>query len=290
MPAQPWTSQRESWPAPTQRDSRFGSNVTSPNPWIQHRPPNSAPRLRLFCFHHAGGAANAFRDWNRRLPSFVDICPVQLPGHSTRMREPLIRNLEQLTKAATDGLLPELIQPFAFFGHSLGALLAFQVTRELQSRGAAGPAHLFVAARTAPRNALRRPPLYDLPDADFVREMQIRYNAIPQEIANAPDVLALVLPTLRADFGLHEGYIHRAGDRLSCDISAYGGAADQNVTEDDLEGWRDETTGRFSKEILAGGHFFVHASDSQFTNVLSRELSALVRRADDERLLGGSGL
>jgi medium-chain acyl-[acyl-carrier-protein] hydrolase len=257
--------------------------VNSSNPWIAHRIHNPLARLRLFCFHHAGGAASAFREWNRRLPSSIDVCPVQLPGHSTRMHEPLARDLDRLTEAATDGLLPELLEPFVFFGHSLGALVAFRVARELAARGVAGPHRLFVAARAAPGAETKRLALSDLPDRDFVHEMKTRYNAIPDAISNDPELLALFLPTLRADFRLHETYVHRPGAPLSCGISAYGGVADSNVSEEQLEAWQRETAGRFSSEMFDGGHFFVHAADSRFMDSFTRALVMILRRADYER-------
>ena len=250
------------------------------NPWIVHRTQNLQARIRLFCFHHAGGAANVFRGWQARLPKSVELCPVQLPGHSTRMDEPLVRRLDHLTEQAIAGLLPELGQPFAFFGHSMGGLLAFQIARELQHRGLSGPEHLFVAARVAPSVSLRNRVLHDLSDRELVEEIGNRYSAIPKEIANDPELLALLLPALRADFEIHETYLHRPGPPLRCPISVYGGTRDRSVKEEELDSWRQETEGRFSKEMFDGDHFFIHADAAPFMGALSGALTAIVRRAN----------
>lgn len=249
--------------------------MPSPNPWIQHRVHNPAATLRLFCFHHAGGAAHVFRLWQRRLPRFVEVCPVQLPGHATRRSEPLATNLEELIAAATDGLLPELGEPFAFFGHSLGALLSFQIARELSRRGAPGPRRLFVAARRAPSRPPKMHYVSDLPDAAFAREMQLRYNAIPDQIMNDPETLALVIPPLRADFRLHETYVHKPGPLLTCGVNAYGATADETVRPSELEGWRNETSAEFSLKIFEGDHFFVHVEGSPFEKTLIEDLLSL---------------
>jgi medium-chain acyl-[acyl-carrier-protein] hydrolase len=247
----------------------------SSNPWLAHRTNNPLARLRLFCFHHAGGAANVFRDWAHRLPKSIDVCPVQLPGHSTRTREPLVENLHQLSTAAAQGLRPAFDLPFAFFGHSMGALLAFQVVRELQDRGEAPPVHLFVAGRVAPSVVVHGPPLHGLSDQELIHGLRHRYNAIPDELLREPELLTYLLPAIRADLRLHETYVHRIGSPTACAITAYGGSRDPNVTDDDLDAWKQETTGQFTKQLFDGDHFFIHAKETAFMNALSTKLRIL---------------
>ena len=252
------------------------------NPWIQHRTPGASASLRLFCFHHAGGAANVFRDWQRRVPSNVEVCPVQLPGHSTRWREPPATSLDELTSAATEGLLPELTRPFAFFGHSLGALLAFRIASELARRGLAGPERLFVAARRAPALSPKLHYISDLSDAEFAREMQLRYGAIPDELMNDPETLALLVPPLRADFRMHETYVHRPQPPLACGISVYGATKDPTVRAEELDGWAKETRAAFSLQLFEGDHFFIHVKGAPFERAFHDELAALARPVDGQ--------
>jgi medium-chain acyl-[acyl-carrier-protein] hydrolase len=245
--------------------------------WIAHRVKDPHARLRLFCFHHAGGAAHVFRTWGEWLPKAVEVCPIQLPGRGTRMGEPLIRKIEPLVEAAVAGIERDLSAPFAFFGHSLGALLAFEIARELRRRALPDPAHLFVAARIGPSVPLKTSPIYHLVDREFVEALRQRYNAIPDEIAREPELLAIMLPILRADLTIHESYQHRAEPPLSCPISAYGGTRDHAVLKRDLEAWAAETTRAFKLHVMEGDHFFIHAKSPTFRSTLSEELTAVLR-------------
>lgn len=247
------------------------------SPWIAHRTEKPQSRLRLFCFHHAGGAAHLFRTWGEWLPPSIEVCPVQLPGRATRMGEPLVQRLEPLVHAAVASMATDFVGPFAFFGHSLGSLLAFEIARELRRRGKPGPAHLFAAARVGPAVPLPRSDIHQLADGEFLQALQERYNAIPPEIAREPELLAMMLPILRADFTVHETYAYRKEPPLDCPISAYGANSDTNVPERGLDEWRAETSSAFSLQMVDGDHFFVHAKIPAFMNTLSDELNALVR-------------
>lgn len=233
--------------------------------------------LRLLCFHHAGGAAHVFREWPARLPKTIEVCPVQLPGHGTRMGEPPLTDRARLVDEAIAGLRGELVGSFAFFGHSLGALVAFLVARELRRRRMPGPKHLFVAARVAPSEPPPAEPLHRLPDREFVERVRRRYNAIPDAVANAPELLALFLPMMRADLGLHETYVHAPEPPLECPITAFGGTRDAIVTKADLEAWGPETSAGFSLRMIEGDHFFVHAKHPPFTSILESALEPLTR-------------
>jgi medium-chain acyl-[acyl-carrier-protein] hydrolase len=232
--------------------------------------------LRLFCFHHAGGAAHVFLDWSARLPDGVEVCPVQLPGHATRAAEPLQRDLAALVGELREGLAPELGGRFAFFGHSLGALLAFELARELRRLGWSLPAHLFVAGRVAPATAPPPTPTKDLPDAAFIREMQSHYDAIPAAVLAEPDLLALTLPVVRADMEVVTSYRYRPEAPLPCGISAYGGVSDASVPRDQLAAWGAETVGRFSFHMVEGDHWFATVRHEAFLAVLTNEIQPLL--------------
>lgn len=180
-------------------------------------------RFRLICFPPAGLGAAVFRSWANELPAGVGLCAVQLPGRTSRFREPAMTSIAELVDAITDAIarLPEL--PFAFFGHSMGAVLANEVARRLMLLSLPVPRHLIVSGRRPPQLADRNPPIGDLPDTAFVAEIDRRYGGIPREIMANPDVLALLLPGLRADMIALETF--RPGPRhpLPVPISAFGG-------------------------------------------------------------------
>ena len=174
--------------------------------WFQCRKPNPRARLRLLCFPYAGGGVSVFRAWPDLLPAEIEVWAIQLPGHDGRLREPIPAELQTLALAAADGLGPALDTPFACFGHSMGALLAFEFARQLRHRGLAGPTQLFVSARRAPQLPRTDAPLHTLPEGPFIEMLRQRYNGIPAAILAEPELLQLFLPMLRADFKLIETY------------------------------------------------------------------------------------
>ncbi len=191
------------------------------------------------------------------LPREFDVCAVQLPGRSNRFREPPLRRLADLIPAALEGLRPYLERPFAFFGHSMGALVAFELTRELRRQGAPLPVALFASAHEAPHRPPPLPPVTHLSDREFVEEVGRRFGGIPAEVLAEPELLDLVVPVLRADIGVLEGYRYLAEEPLDCAISSFGGALDSHLTREDAEAWREHTRGAFRLRILPGGHFFL---------------------------------
>src|SRR5262249_24060572 len=136
------------------------------NRWIRSDPPDANARLRLFCFPYAGRGASLYRGWSRRLPSWIDLRPVQLPGREERIREQAFTDMDALCAALLPSLAPYLDMPVAFFGHSMGALIAYQAATRLRDQGCI-PVHLVVSGQRAPHLALGRPASYNLPEAAF---------------------------------------------------------------------------------------------------------------------------
>jgi medium-chain acyl-[acyl-carrier-protein] hydrolase len=231
---------------------------------------DAATRVRLFCLPYAGGGASMFREWPAALPTAIDVCPVRLPGREDRMAERSHTSLAALIDEVADAVGPFADRPFALFGHSMGALVAFELARELRRRGAA-PRWLFVSGCRAPHRQTSSG-LSGLPDERFVDGLNQKYGGIPDAILNEPELLEFFLPIVRADLSLVDGYRHREEQPLDCPISGFGGAADPNVGHDDLVAWREHTAARFEYEVLPGGHFFV------------RDSSAALRRRIEERL------
>jgi len=251
-------------------------------PWIECHRPNPNGRLRLFCFPYAGGPAQSFRKWQDQLPGSVEVCPIQLPGRWSRLREAPFRRIDRLVQAAAEALRPHMSMPFALFGHSLGALIAFEMARHLRRAGASEPLQLFVSARRAPQLPRASSPIFALPDHEFIEQMRLRYSGIPQEVLDAPDLLELLLPAMRADMEVFDTYQYVPGAPLGCPISVFGGATDPTVGREQLEAWRDQTTAAFSLRILPGGHFFLHSA----ADLLLVELSGALERLDPTRSSG----
>jgi medium-chain acyl-[acyl-carrier-protein] hydrolase len=217
----------------------------------------------LFCLPYAGGGASVFRVWPEAMPAGVELSAVQLPGHEARIREPPVDDLGALVRVLADEVAPLAREPYALFGHSMGAEIAFQLARELRRRGARAPARLFVGGRGAPHCLLKHQPILHLSDAEFLKALVERYNGIPQEVLDEPELVALILPALRADLRIVERYEYVAEPPLECPISAYGGTTDAISPEEDIRAWRSHTAGEFEATILPGGHFFLNEAEAR---------------------------
>lgn len=250
------------------------SNV---GPWVVPPVANPQARLNLLCFPHAGGSPAQFRGWPTALPASIAVCPILLPGRERRRSEPLPTQFDDLVDRILDGIGPFLDRPFAFFGHSFGALLAVESARRLQERRGLSPAHLFVAARLAPHRSAQPPRLHHLPDDQFTQEIVRRYNGIPPAILADPSFLAYFLPVLRADFTMLENYVYRPGTVLRCPVSAFGGRGDAEVSRDDLAAWHEVTEGDFALKFFAGDHFFMFAEPAAPLACIADSLQPLLR-------------
>jgi medium-chain acyl-[acyl-carrier-protein] hydrolase len=243
-----------------------------PNAWVLGGRPLRRAR-RLFCIPYAGGAASAYRGWAEGLPDDVDVCAVQLPGRGARFREAPFRNMADLVPALAEGLLPLLDLPFALFGHSMGAVVAFELARELRRRGGRPPALLALSGHQAPPRPDPKPPISHLPDEEFLAEVQTRYDGIPPEVLAEEELLQLLLPVLRADVQLLESYTYVQEAPLDCPISCFGGEDDPHVSLADLEAWGDETRGPLRVRTFPGGHFFVESARDEVLRALRRDLA-----------------
>jgi surfactin synthase thioesterase subunit len=246
--------------------------------WLVRMKPRSRARRRLLCVPYAGVGPSAYRRWAESLPADVEVGIVHLPGREGRLREAPFTRIEPLVDAAAPALRPYLDLPFAMFGHSMGALVAFELARRFRDEGAGVPTQLFVSGRRAPQLPPRHAPMTHLPDDQFVGEIRRRYNGIPDEVLRHPDLLALLLPGLRADLSVVETYAHRPGVPLPCPITAFGGLADPEATEAELVGWRQQTAAALSVRMLPGGHFFVQSAHEDLMRILTDELMASAER------------
>jgi medium-chain acyl-[acyl-carrier-protein] hydrolase len=226
--------------------------------WATCVQPREGSALRLFAFPYAGASAAIYRPWVKELPPQIELWAVHLPGREARISEPGIPSIAGMAAALAAGLRDFLDMPFAFFGHSMGALLAFELSRQLRREALPLPRLLAVSAHRAPHLPNRRPRTYDLPPDEFLAEIT-RLNGTPVTVLEHQELLDLLLPTLRADFEAVETYAYTPGAPLPCPIRAYGGVDDPEVSRAEIEPWREQTSGTFSVSMFPGDHFYVHA-------------------------------
>jgi surfactin synthase thioesterase subunit len=233
------------------------------------------------CFPNAGGGASSYRLWQQRLPSDVEVCAVQLPGRETRLREPALRELPALIELLCRETARLRQAPFAFFGHSLGALVAFELTRALRRRGESLPAQLFVSACRAPHTKDDGVALSSLSDSAFLDALH-ELEGTSEAVLHDRELLALVMPTLRADLALRDGYEYAQESPLPLPITAYGGEDDRHVPQSSLLAWREHTQRSFSLASYPGGHFYLRDQPAFFLT-LGHALSRLARRGRGAR-------
>ena len=247
------------------------------NLWLDSPRPIPGARLRLLCVPFAGGGTSFFRTWHLHLPPWVEICMVTLPGRERRLREKPVDNLWTLVDAIAQALAEQRNLPFAFFGHSMGARLAFEIARKLRRDYAWQPVHLFASAHMAPQLPDPDPPIHTLPDDQFLEEVR-QYNGIPPEVLESPELLELILPALRADFTANEKATYDSEPPLTCSISAYGGLQDRNVDRPSLEAWREQTSGEFLVRMFPGDHFYIESQQGLFFQLLGRDLTGVIEQ------------
>jgi medium-chain acyl-[acyl-carrier-protein] hydrolase len=235
----------------------------SPGPaWIAFRQPRPQARARLFCFPYSGGGANLFRGWPAAFPATIEVCPVELPGRGQRIMEPTFKRLLPLVRAAVEGLIDLTDdRPFAFFGHSLGALIGFELARELRRAKRPGPVHLFLSGRTPPQAAAPRRLLHMLPDTELLGELR-RLGGTQEEALQNAELTAMLLPIIRSDFEVYETYCPSDEPPLDCPITVFGGLEDSLTSAQALAGWGSHTRAGCSVHMVPGGHFFLHTAQA----------------------------
>lgn len=257
------------------------TSVPSASAWaLRMREPvagSPAPLVRLVCVPYAGGGAAVFHSWAAHLPATVEPWAVRMPGRDARLAEASRTDLCATAGELADALAPSLSGPYAFFGHSLGAFLAFETVRALRARGVPEPVLLAVSARNAPQQLTYTGTVHRLPDEEYLDVLDRRYGAIPPLIREDAQMRAMYLPILRADTTMLETYRYLPGPALSCPVVAYGGTQDPETSAESLAGWRKMTRGGCTEVLLPGDHFFLQPSrDRLLTHLATEVLRALV--------------
>jgi medium-chain acyl-[acyl-carrier-protein] hydrolase len=226
--------------------------------------------VRLICLPYAGGGQASYQRWRTTLEPDVEVVPVVLPGREMHVQLPLLTHYDDVLAYLWDVVLPRCRAPFALYGHSMGASMAFECARLLRNAGRDLPTVLLVSGARAPRFGPARPRLAHLPVDEFIEQLR-RYGGTPEEVLAHAELLEYLLPLLRADFAVAESYTYRSGPPLPCPIGAYSGRKD-SYSWDEVDAWREETTGSFWHEEFPGGHFFIRSQEEQFLALIRREL------------------
>jgi medium-chain acyl-[acyl-carrier-protein] hydrolase len=240
--------------------------------WWPFGLPVDPSRIPLLCLPFAGGGASAFRSWRRLQPAGIEVCPIQLPGREARIRETPHKRVGTLVEDLGPALAPIAGRRWALFGHSMGAIIGYDLTRRAAEWDLTPPEHLFVSAARPP-SALRRGPgtLHTLPDDDFLASLR-DMKGTPEEVLAHQELMELLLPILRADFELCEMYVRPEGAPLGVPITAVGGTDDPQISSEDLEGWRRETTGDFQALRIPAAHFYLEEHAATILSLVARLL------------------
>jgi medium-chain acyl-[acyl-carrier-protein] hydrolase len=239
--------------------------VTAALPWFPYGC-GHAGSIRLLCLPHAGAGASVYRAWGTGAPSPIATVPVQPPGREERFAEIPHRYCRPLVKELADEVCGHIRPPYAVFGHSVGALMAFELVREMRRRRAPAPAHLFVAGRHAPHLPNIEPELRGIPTDMFPDQLR-RLGGTPEALLADPDLMAAIVTLLRADFSVNEAYSYALEPPLDLPITAFASTADPRAEQWAVAAWASETSRPFELRVLPGGHFavlkhaaFVHAT------------------------------
>jgi acyl transferase domain-containing protein len=239
--------------------------------WLACRVRRPDAKFRLYCFPHSGGSAGEFVRWADQLPD-VEVLGIQLPGRGARWHEPTFTRMGPLVDAIVAEI--DFRGPFAFFGHSLGAMVAYEVARKLRDTGRPQPDRIFASACPAPHLPRIDEPIHELPDHELAALINEEYNSLPAEIIENPDVLQMVLPAHRSDFELVETYEFRAGAPLDRPLTVIGGNEDE-LTESELAAWGQLTVGPWELELMPGGHFYIREQQDPLLRLVEDRLQLM---------------
>lgn len=249
---------------------------TTSRPGVVCVGPRTSPRLRLLCVPYAGAGAAAYRDFPQALPPWLEVWAVRLPGRETRLTETPLTEIQTVVRALVeefqraDPFGPQPL-PYALFGHSMGALVCFELARALREHGLPTPMHLSVSGRRGPSIPDELPAIHRLPLPQFLTAVQ-ELGGIPEKVFAEPGLIDLIAPALRADFAVCETYEHTAQPPLPYGISAFGGRSDPTTTPEQLASWSAEAGGPFTMRLYPGDHFFIHTQQRQILAELCHDL------------------
>lgn len=248
-------------------------NTSKSSQWVKLFRPNVQAKLRLFCLPYAGGSSQIYRHW--ALPQEIELFSIELPGRGSRLMEKPITHFPELIQKISKSLHPYLDRPFAFFGHSMGALLSFELVLALRSQGYSSPEILFVSGYRAPHIKSESPPIYNLPEPEFTEEIR-RMEGTPEAVLTNRELRELVFPALRADFEAIYNYQYKHSIPLDLPITVFGGLEDNGINVSALEDWQRYTNKKFRLQMFYGNHFFLFENQRLILQVIQQQLAELI--------------
>lgn len=251
-------------------------SIVQTSRWFACPSPSPRAKLRLFCFPYGGGGATIYHSWARYLPETIEVVAIQPPGRENRIGEAPYRRVAPMIEDMAVEILPLLDKPFVFFGHSMGALLAYELAACLRRQHGPSklPLHLYASSHFAPQIP-RTSRTFEMSDADF--QEQVRFlNGTPREVLASRELMELVLPTLRADFELCETYEWKPQPPLECTITAYAGLQEGEYTQE-FRAWSEQTSAGFQMRMFPGDHFYLNSARELLLGMLGYELQKMCR-------------
>lgn len=240
--------------------------------WFKVLHSTTNPKLRLFCFPYAGGSASVFAGWAGKLPGCIDLLAIQSPGRGARFSEPPINCLKTKVNILHKEILPYTNIPYIFIGHSNGALLAYELARELQRSGNCNLKHIIISAKRAPHLPRLREPIYNLSRNEFIKELK-KYDFTPNEVLENEELMEVFLPMLRADFSLSDTYVFHENEKLVSEASLFWGTQDDDIPVIDVQAWRELILGKTQLVEFDGDHFFISKKQDEFINQINHVLN-----------------
>lgn len=250
------------------------------NKWLV-RQGGGKPLMRLYCFSYAGGNAMMYRPWQQKLDPRIEVVAIQLPGRGMRMTEPLFTDMQKLVPELTAVIMRDAgTLPFAFFGHSLGSMLSFEITRYCHARQLPMPVHAFFSGCSAPQMRNPSDNMHLMSDHDLMQKLK-EYNGTPPAVLANQELMELVLPMIRADFSLVETWKYRSMPLLAVPISVLAGKKDDRSSDEQVQGWQRESSGPFAVHWFEGDHFFIHGENEQVRTCVEQTLQLWLAHSDN---------
>ncbi|MFF8732607.1 thioesterase II family protein [Streptomyces sp. NPDC015171] len=241
--------------------------------WLRRFHPAEDAPVRLVCFPHAGGSASFYHPVSARFAPGVDVVALQYPGRQDRRREPCVQDIQSLADLITDELLLLDERPTLFFGHSMGAVLAFETAWRLEQKGSHAPGHVIASGRRAP-STVRAESVHRRDDNGIIAELRLLDGTNP-DLLGDEEILRMALPAIRGDYAAIEKYTCAPDRTVACPITALTGDADPRTSRAEAEAWRRHTRGAFRLEVFPGGHFFVSEHPAAVCDEIDRTLGTL---------------